>query len=190
MEPLRDVSQFMRYYVDARRIPYVVVDPGSLTDATAAVLVDYSVRGAGDFNYYHNTKTMHQKRIVRYDVVGARRLDASLSHVEQAAQIQAWLTEEKVTRWLGEDKPRFVLNTTMIGAPAARSFQALRPRWFQDGERKVDLSSLLLGKLNAGELHIADGISIAPDDMERVSDARAVAIAIWAAGGIMIRTEL
>src|SRR5262245_15060355 len=115
---LYDTTDHSRHYVEPRRGVYVVIDPGNLTDATCAAIIDHTVRGAGAFDINHSTRTIRQKRVTRFDVIGVRRLDTDLSHIEQAAKVAEWLNEPKVQQRLGEDRPRIILNIASIGRPA------------------------------------------------------------------------
>lgn len=76
-----------------------------------------------------------------------------------------------------------------LGRRASQTFRGvLRPmRYFDGASFKPEmLNSLLVRALNSGEVKIADGLplNMATLDCERAGDARAVAIAVWAASQV------
>src|SRR5262245_10562033 len=134
-----DRSQYRIIDSDPFEGHYLTIDPSNLTDSTIVLLLRYSKTYGNNFNYDDEARTKTIQMRTRYDVIGCRHLSPSLSHSEQAAQIQNWLADL--------DKQIYTtLNIADIGEPAARAFRALRPDHFQLNERckSEHLRSLIL----------------------------------------------
>src|SRR5262245_16958182 len=170
---------YRRVFVEPRDSYHCIVDVGGLNDTTTTLLMHHSVKAAEGCEIDDHTHTIRQNKITRYDVVGARRLNPAMSHVEQADKIKSWLANSPAS---------VVLNIMDIGEPASRSFRALRPNHFNmpKADAAEFLHSLILAKLNDHTLRIADDLALRIGDLncERVGDARACAIGIWAASQV------
>lgn len=150
----------------------------------------YTLRGGGDFIFDDVASRSIKSKIARYNIHGIRRLSPDLAHSEQAGQVAQWKSDFIADREnIGEEiESKCVLNISQIGEQAARSFSSLKPRHF-DGKRDYratpeNLHSLLVKTLNDKDtFKFADGLPLQMGslDTERCGDARAVAIAVWAA---------